>query len=228
MSLSNETPSIASLLPARRWTFHLALQRIGEIVREEGLRTLWFRILGELGYRRMTLLQRAPLEPISEVVTRLPVTIGLLERTKITEYLKLRVGTPAREIERRFDAGHCCFVARYQARLVSTSWAATREAWMHYLSCEVPIAPGEVYIYDSFTRTDFRSYGISQAVGVEMLRHFHRAGYGRAVRAVSPENRANLRAIAKTGYRPYGVMGYVKIGPWRKDIYRTEREEGHK
>lgn len=228
MSVSKETQMVASLVPARRWTFSLALQRTGEIVREEGLRTLWFRILGELGYRRMILLERSPPEPISVVITRLPVTIGLLKRTEIAEYLEFRLGTPLTEIQRRLDAGHSCFVARYQGRLVSTSWAATRQAWMHYLSREVPVAPGDVYIYDSFTGTDFRSHGISQAVGVEMLRHFRRAGYRRAVRAVSPENRANLRALAKTEYRPYGVLGYVKIGPWRRDLYRIERKERQK
>jgi GNAT superfamily N-acetyltransferase len=227
MSGSNETHSVASLLPARRWTFCLALQRMAEIVRKAGLRTLWFRILGETVYRRIMLLERSLLEPISEVKARLSVTIGRLDRTTSREYLEFRVGMPASELDRRFDAGHCCFVARYQGRIVSTSWAATEQAWMHYLSCEVPIAPGDVYIYDSFTRADFRSYGISQAVGVEMLRHFHRAGYRRAVRAISPENRANLHAVAKTGYLPYGVMGYVKVGPWRKSIYRTERGEGH-
>ncbi len=227
MSGSRETRMVASLVPARHWTLRLAWQRTGEIVREEGLRTLWFRILGELGYRRVMLLKRCLLEPIPDATPRLPVTIGLLEKTEITEYLEFRVGTPVGEIERRLEAGHCCFVARYQGHLVASSWAAIAQAWMHYLACEVQVASDEVYIYDSFTRPDCRGRGVSPAIGIEMLHHFRAAGYRRAVRTISPENRANLQAVGKTGYRPYGVMGYVKVGPWRRDFYRTQRKDGH-
>jgi predicted GNAT family acetyltransferase len=219
---------MATSLIAKPWTFRLAWQRASEILREEGLKTLWFKILGETVSRRVLLLERTLLEPIPDVITRLPVTIGLLKTAEIAEYMEFREGTPLHEVQRRLDAGHSCFVARYQGCLVSTSWAAIRQAWMHYLSREVPIAPGEVYIYDSFTKTDLRGRGVSQAVGVEMLRHFHRAGYKLAVRAISPENRASLQAAAKTGYRFYGVMGYVNIGPWRRDLYRTDRKEGGK
>lgn len=226
MSVSKETHTVASLAPTRHWTFRLALQRIGEIVHEEGLWTLWFRILGELGYRRVMLLKRSLLEPIPDATPRVPVTVGLLERTDIIEYLEFRVGTPVGEIQRRLDAGHCCFVARYLGRLVASSWAASTGAWMHYLACEVQVASDEVYIYDSFTRSDCRGRGVSPAIGIEMLHHFRAAGYRRAVRTISPENRASLQAVGKTGYRPYGVMGYVKVGPWRRDFYRTQRKDG--
>jgi GNAT superfamily N-acetyltransferase len=227
MSVSGETHTIASSVPDGHRTFRLALQRLAEIAKEEGLRTLWFRILGELGYRRVLLLNRSLLEPIPDATPRLPVAISLLERTEITEYLEFRAGTSAGQIERRLDAGHCCFAGRYHGHLVATSWAATAQAWMHYLVCEVQLAPGEVYIYDSFTRPDCRGRGVSPAIGIEMLHHFRAAGYQRAVRAISPENRANLHAVAKTGYRPHCIMGYVKVGPWRRDFYRTHRQEGH-
>lgn len=208
-------------------TSRLAFQRAGEILREEGVRTLWFKILGETVYRRVMLLERPLLEPIPDVTSRLPVTIGLLEKNEITEYLEYRAETTLAEIQRRLDTGHCCFAARYQGCLVATTWAATTGAWMHYLSCELRVAPAEVYIYDSFTRSDLRGQGVSPVIGVAMLQYFRAAGYRRAVRAITPENRANLQAVGKTGFRPYGVMGYVKVGPWRRDFYRTQRKDGH-
>ena len=40
-----------------------------------------------------------------------------------------------------------------------------------------------------------------------------------AVTAVIPENRANRRARAKSGYLEQGLMGYVGLGRWRKHFH---------
>jgi GNAT superfamily N-acetyltransferase len=204
----------------RRWTFGFAYRRLIEILREEGLKALWFKILGETVYRRVILFERLLCEPISDVTTHGPVSIHRLSATEIAEYVEFRAGTPLMEVHRRLDAGHACFIARDFGRLVSCSWAATSGAWMHYLSREVPVAAGEFYIYDSYTDPDYRRRGVSQAVNLEMLRYFRRSGYERALRAVSPENVAGLRAASQNGFQPCELIGYVKIGPWRRDICR--------
>jgi hypothetical protein len=54
-----------------------------------------------------------------------------------------------------------------------------------------------------------------------MLRYFQRASYRRMVGTIIPGDEANVRASAKTSYRPCGVIGCVRIGPWRRP-FRTD------
>lgn len=197
------------------------------VLREEGVRSVWFKVLGDIGYRRILLLERALEEPVQEVSPRLPVTIDLLKTAEVNAYLKLRPETAPREVVDRLNAGHWCFVARHAGQLVSTSWAASHRAWVRYLSCEIRLQPGEVYVYDSFTKPEFRGQAISPAVRTEMIRYFRAAGYRRMILGIVPENSPNLRAVRKVGFRAFGMRGYVGIGPWRWNFYRTSRDQEH-
>jgi hypothetical protein len=38
-----------------------------------------------------------------------------------------------------------------------------------------------------------------------------------------PENTSAFRPLEKTGYRPFGLMGYVQIGRWRWNFCRVKR-----
>lgn len=37
----------------KKWTWQQILQRASEILRQEGLKSLWFKVFGETVYRRM-------------------------------------------------------------------------------------------------------------------------------------------------------------------------------
>lgn len=199
-------------------------KRLTEALHEGGVRAVWFKILGETVYRRLLLLERPFDEPIHDIDCRLRIMIQELDTTEAEEYLRFRPGTTPAEIRRRFEAQHRCLVARYQGRLVGNSWVAATRAWSHYLSHEVELGPGELYIYDTFTHPQCRGHAVAPAIGVEIVRQFRPSGYLRIIRAISPENRASLRAASKSGYRPYGTIGYVGIGPWRKHFVRLTRE----
>jgi ribosomal protein S18 acetylase RimI-like enzyme len=212
---------MAPTLAAReRWKFRPALERASEVLRQESARGLWFKILGETMYRRLLLLERPLHEPILEVTARVPVVISLLKKTEIAEYAQFRTEADVSGIRSRLDAGQVCFVARYQGGLVSSSWGATNRAWIDYLSRELRLAPDEVYAYDSFTEPAFRGRSLDPARTAEKLRYFRAAGYRRMVCTVSLENRASLLSCAKVGYRPYGLIGYVQIGPRKRHFCR--------
>lgn len=198
-------------------------ERVVNVLREEGIRSFWFKLLGEIGYRRILLLERSLEEPILEVNARLPVTIDLLKTTEVDAYLRFRAETEPHEVVDQLNAGHWCFVARHEGQIVAASWAAGRRVWMSYLACEIPLLDGEVYVYDSFTRPDFRGQAVLPAIRTEMIRCFRAAGYRRMISAIVPENHASLQSVRKNGVRPFGVMGYIKIGPWRRDFYRINR-----
>jgi RimJ/RimL family protein N-acetyltransferase len=193
--------------------------RAREVLRREGLRALWFKILGETVYRRLVVVER-PLDlPVPDVAARVPVEVGLLRARELAEYRAFRPETPECELESRLRAGQICFVARHEGRIVSARWVAVDRVWVDYLSMDLPLAPDEACSYDMMTASDFRGQAVSPVTSAAMLRHFQQADFRRFVGTVLPTNEASFRAIAKTGYRRCGWIGYVGVGRWRRPFH---------
>jgi len=212
---------VTAVVVGERSRFGVALARAGEVLRQEGVRSLWFKILGDTVYRRLLLVERPLQGPIPAVTARIPVEISLLQETQVAEYLAFRPEADEAEVRCQLDAGDWCFVARHHGQIVAARWATANRIWIDYLSCEFQLAAAEIYSYDLFTQPEFRGHAVAPVISAEMLRYFRTAGYRRLVAAISPENDPSLRAVAKTGYRPYGLIGYVKIGPWKRHFRRV-------
>lgn len=196
------------------------VERAIRVFREEGIKSFWFKLLGEIGYRRYLLLERSLEEPIPHIEAHLPVTIELLKKTEADEYSMFRVKLRPSEIIDRLNAGQWCYVARHEGILISGSWADVHSARSYYLNREIRLGQDEVYVYGSFTKPDFRGLSVSPAIKVAMMRYFRDTGYQRMICWVSPENGPSLKALHKVGFRSLGVMGYIKIGAWRQDFYK--------
>jgi GNAT superfamily N-acetyltransferase len=205
----------------RRWTWHTALKRASQVLRDEGVKSLWFRILGETVYRRVILMERPLDEPIAEVAGRLPVVIDLLKATEVDEYASFRLGADSLEVRHRLAAGQWAFVARHEGRIVHAGWTTTKRAWIDFLAREIALDPGEVYQYESFTAPAFRGQNLAAVRIIEMMHYFRKAGYRRMVAVVVPGNTPAFRPLEKAGYRPFGLMGYVQIGRWRRNFCRV-------
>jgi RimJ/RimL family protein N-acetyltransferase len=196
------------------------IARAREVLREEGARSLLMRVLGELGYRRLYVLARELDQPIIEQSVRIPITIDLLQKEEVSEYVGFRVIADDDEVIARMNEGHLCFVVRHEGRIIHTCWVSERYAFTTYLRLPIPMFPGDVYSYDSFTHPDYRGNNISPARAVYMFKFMHQAGFKRIVSAVMPDNYRSLRSLMKTGFHIFALLGYVKIGPWRRDFCR--------
>jgi hypothetical protein len=108
---------------------------------------------------------------------------------------------------------------------VSAAWIATGYAWMDYLGRGLALAPDEAYLHESFTVPAFRGRNIPVVRARHEARYFHAAGCRRIVAIIVPENAPALRHAVKSGWRRVGVMGYVKLGPWRRDFCRVNAGE---
>ena len=201
------------------WTVKSALLRVVEVLQEEGLKSLWFKVLSETFYRRVVLIERILDEPIHLMTSRIPVTINLMERSNVDEYCEFHLDATISDIQERLDSGHWCFIARYQGCIVHTCWAASRVVWFDYLYREIQLAPDEVFVYNSFTDPSFRGLNISGVRILEMVRFFQRAGYRRLIAVVTPENKSAFRPGQKSGYRPIGTLGFIRIGPIKRDFF---------
>ena len=80
--------------------------------------------------------------------------------------------------------------------------------------------------WETFTSPRYRGRHISRARQSQMLRYFGKSGCRRIIAAILPENKAVFRALAKTGYREVGMIGYMQIGPFRYDFMRMRRGAG--
>jgi GNAT superfamily N-acetyltransferase len=186
------------------------------ILRDEGLKSFCFKLLGQCGYRRLLLVERALDQPIADFTPRLPVKVAMLAADELDDYLVFRPGTARREIAGRLRSGDLCFVARHQGRIVAAAWVAVRPVWVPFLGCRIDVTPDEAHIYDKFTLPAYRGHGIANAVRTHHLRHMQRAGMRRATGAVLPENVSSLRDDGRGGFRVYGVLGRIKLGPWQR------------
>lgn len=193
-------------------------------LREAGVIGLWFKSLSEIGCYRRAIMFRLPLDRrMPEVKPGLSVTVDMLDKNELDEYLIFRPKVDPSFIAERLSAGHHCFAARSEKRIVSAGWAAVDRAWSTLLDCEIKLSPDEVYVYDTFTKPDFRGRSVSPVIMAEIIRHFSAAGYRTMILVIEPENKSSIRAVRKVGFRPFGTMGYVRLGRWRRDFYREHK-----
>lgn len=199
--------------------------RAREILRHQGVKSLWFRALAKAGYRRVILFERLLNEPIPEIAGAIPITTSLLKTDEIAEYLVLRPGQTAQEILERLKRGHKCFVLRSSNVIAHACWAGIGTARMEYLDCEIRLADTTAYLYGSFTAGQFRKLNLATVAYLEMARHFRELGFRRLAAVVVPHNRAALGPVRKAGYRRLGVIRSVKIGSWRSHHFPAAGKE---
>ena len=213
-----------SVKPARRRSVYPsgnAFRRAVLTLRGEGARSFWFKLLAQVGYRRLMLLERLLDWPVPEFTPSLSVEVTQLAESELDEYIEFRPDTVRRHAIARLRAGQMCFVARHDRRIVAAGWIAFPPIGLSYLGCPLDMAPGDVHIYDKFTQPAYRGHGISNALRMHHLRYLQRAGYRRVIVAVLPENASSLRDILKGGYRPCGMIFRIKVGRWQRHFRKT-------
>jgi GNAT superfamily N-acetyltransferase len=201
------------------------VRRAIAVLRHQGLKSFWFKMLGEFGYRRMLLFERSLAESVSEVTAGLPVHVDILQESEVDDYLAFRPDTPRTSVMTRLTLGHQCYLARHEGCIVAACWTATRPVWNEYLDCEIGLGAGDAYLFDRFTLPAFRGLRIGNAVRMHQLRRLQQAGYRRTISAIMLENKPALRDIAKGGARPFAVIGRIKIGRWQRTFRRRWAEE---
>lgn len=202
-----------------------SLQRAAEILRQEGLRSLWFKLLGETVYRRLDLVARdIPPQP----VRRQPASdlqFGFLQAGEVDEFLRFRDYADRATVLDRLRQGQHCFLVRDHGAIIHCCWAATGAARIDYLDCPVRLADDVVYVYEAYTEQGNRGRSISSLRSFVLEDFFRRRGLRRLLGVVWPENPPIYRSMEKAGYRVIGRMGYVGMGRLRRYFLRHEGSE---
>jgi len=203
-----------------------AARRALATLREEGLRSFWFKLASALGYRRLLLLERSLTPTVARLDARPPLRFDILMPSEIDDHLAFRPEVKRADVLERLRSGQWCFIARHEGRIVSTCWATTQPARIDYLACVMALAAGDVYLFDAFTLPAYRGQGVAPALCGHQLAHFRGLGLRRAIRATLPENVPALRAHAKNGFRPFATIRSLGLGPWHCTFQRPLRRHG--
>lgn len=201
------------------WSIGGLWRRTLEVLREEGLRSLWFKILGETGYRRVLLVERVldGSKPKSGAWD----CLSMLTTSDLDRYSRFHPDADLDEIRARLERGDICFAMNQEDEIIHVCWVRRGRAHIDYLDCEVELPSDVGYVYEVFTKPEFRGRGLAGARTSLMEKPLIDAGYRGVLSAIGPENRASLHFNQQAGHKVVGRIGYRGLGPWRRYFYRV-------
>ena len=201
----------------RRWTPLGVLRRGWRVLCGEGPRSLWFKILGEICYRRVMVLD-LPLDTLRRYGKfGISMRFDMLTEQNVEDYRSLRPDADPDEVRRRLREGLFCGLGRHQGEVVYASWSASGRARIDYLDLETGLAPGVLYTYQGYVKPAFRHRGVGSEIVWQGGCLAQERGYSRIVIAVMPENVGAVRFHLKNGYRMAGWIQTFWLGPWRRN-----------
>lgn len=190
--------------------------RVAQAYAGGGVRNVWFSALGCVVYRRLHVLERR-IDDAAALASPPPgADVRVVELDDAHAYRHLRPEQPLGEFVRRRAAGALCFAAVDGDRVVGATWAQRGGGWCAYLGREIRLADDEVYLFDTLVDPRRRGTRIAPAIALAQVEALGRRGVVRLVATVLPENRASLRARARSGFRVCGRIGWVGLGGWRR------------
>jgi hypothetical protein len=138
---------------------------------------------------------------------RIPLEVCLAEPEQVRrlqDFLPQR-GRWSEAVQARLARGDRCFIGLSDGRPVHFSWLAGAGTthWISEISATLRVAPGEMYLYDSFTDEAVRGKGVLPAVMSFVQRYEHRQGHRRHIFYVSRDNFSSRNTLGKsTGMLP--------------------------
>lgn len=104
-------------------------------------------------------------------------------------------------VERRFELGRHCYLARVEGRLVSYGWITFDQERIGELGLRVRLLPGEAYIWDCATLADFRGQHLYPALLSHMLRQLRSSGIQRVWIGMDADNLPSQAGVARAGFQ---------------------------
>jgi len=191
------------------------LRRAAQILREERLLTLWYRVLGETVYRRVLVMERSLDLAVSPFQPRCRMEARWLRLEEAAAYARFHGALSGVEVARRLAQGHRCWIVESDGRFGHGLWVACSGAWIEYLGLDFPLAPGEVYVYQTYTAEELRGLGLATAGLAAALEALKQEGLQRVHLVVQPDRAVALSPPLKNGFLPVTWLGWVRLGRWR-------------
>jgi GNAT superfamily N-acetyltransferase len=199
-----------------RWTPAKILRRAHVVIRQQGASALFFKVLGELGYRRVLIYKEVLRRDLDPAPSSLKFDVRTLSQDEVPVILELTPNSDPMAIGARFAAGHICHSAWSGDALVGFIWSAPRRATIEYLNIGVVLPAGSVYTYEIFVKPEYRRTGVAASMISERRRQLLEVGYHTGYSAVMPENTAGVHTHRKMEVLAIGTMTVIWCGPWQR------------
>ncbi|MBE0659770.1 MAG: GNAT family N-acetyltransferase [Bryobacteraceae bacterium] len=186
------------------------------ILKEDGLLALGFRVLGETVYRRVLLASCNPAHAGAPPDAR----CRWLDPAESAAYARFHPEVAESEIRHRFAEGHRCWVLTSGGQFAHGLWIAPR-AWIGYLELDLPLAPNEIYLYQTFTPPSLRGHGFASAALLAVLSEMRREGWQRVILCIQPDRSIAYSPLYRAGFKPYGYVGWYRVGRTRWTFRRA-------
>ncbi len=187
------------------WTLRKILSRAREVLHKEGLKSLWFRIIGEVCYRRAYLFQ-AWIDDLAGQFSAPELNISSLNLDQVHIFIGFQSDVSVQEAEARLKNGHLAFVVWLNENPAHISWASPEKADMSYLFYTLSLPPDAIYIYNAYTKLEYRGRHLSSARFGWSLHYLQALGFQRLIAIAMPENQPAIRAIQRSGYKQIGII----------------------
>jgi hypothetical protein len=189
--------------------------------RHNGPASLAFAVLRHTVYCQIALIEKDLSPARTDVPSQIDLEVTRLTLDDVPAYCRYRPETSPEEVTHRLERGSLCYVSWQRERIVSCAWYHPREAWIEDIDRRFELPPDYVYLYDGHTSPELRGRSISSGRAAITWADLRRQGFRRGVAFIAAGNRSSERASRKAGWRPFGMAGYARLGPWRLDFIRS-------
>jgi hypothetical protein len=222
MTTTESSPTTEHRQPRAIGGVHV--RRAPQVLRREGLRSFFAKLLGHLVYRRVVVMATDLTLPPREVSCDVDLTIEELTADQIDAYVAFGPHADADTACRRLAAGSRCFVAWHKRRIVCAGWSDFDLANFDAIGAVVPIGPKDVYGRDAYTVPELRGRNIATLRMVSAMHMLRGEGYERGLGYVLPQNRRGFGPPTKAGLDRVGSVGWFGLGPLRIYFFKRTGE----
>lgn len=128
-------------------------------------------------------------------------------------HLRLRPDQGEARVRARLAAGRRCFGVWAGDQLVHVAWIATTKVTIDCLGAQMQPLPGDLHIFDPYTRPDFRRRGCTVMRAAQVRSLFLGGGFQRSLGAVARVDRMAWTTAAARGHGPIGTYTAFRLGP---------------
>jgi hypothetical protein len=204
--------------------------RAFEIIRDEGIKACWIKFLDWTRiYRRLLVFERDHRkESLTEPDIKVDFETRLLKEDDASFYTLHQPDINASEVITRLRDGHLCFVTMDSGAIIGHTWSAFGKAYCEYLDCYLMLPDNTVYNYDIFISPDYRGNRIAASQYLYKLKYLLKKRYYCSIGLILPENGTSIKHTERLGDKKIGIIGYFKVGGWKKYFYKLKPEFSEK
>ncbi|MDX1385518.1 MAG: GNAT family N-acetyltransferase [Thermoanaerobaculia bacterium] len=190
-------------------------------MREESPRTVWFKAVGELCYRRLT----ATVHRLQEGLTPAAVASGVaIRHVHDADDPALVALTPDLEPatrRSRIERSAICLVAIVDGEPAGVTWSERGRAYVEYLDLHIELEDTASYGYELFVSPRFRGRRLGRELLGVKRHHLRDLGVVDDLSLVVPENAAALATVEGSGDDTLGTLCCLRAGSWRRTWWRS-------